>query len=198
MSLKFQRELNLLGDTFFLASRDIFFVIERPFRPCTHGGENLPNNLVFWQTIPFWDANLQESGTFFAYVVEPLLQWGQKFAWKGVLFDCVYVQRVRILAYYFIDFESLLLSHLLILCWICVVVVKAFGNPGFWMYEQFWLMAWPAVLIMNTQQTPKLNWNNCGISFWIVRLEMHLYTKTYPEAQFPLALPPRFVHSPMV
>ena len=37
-------------------------------RPRTHGGENLPNNLVFWQIIPFWDANLHESGTFFAHV----------------------------------------------------------------------------------------------------------------------------------
>ena len=37
-------------------------------RPRTHGGENLPNNLFFWQIIPFWNANLRASGAFFAHV----------------------------------------------------------------------------------------------------------------------------------
>ena len=44
-------------------------------RARTHGGENLPNNLVFWQIIPFWDANLQELGTFFAHAYGALLSF---------------------------------------------------------------------------------------------------------------------------
>ena len=32
----------------------------------------MPNNLVFWQIVPFWDASLQASGTFFCSCVRGL------------------------------------------------------------------------------------------------------------------------------
>ena len=38
--------------------------IKLPFKVRTHGGENLPNNLVLWQIIRFWNANLKARGTF--------------------------------------------------------------------------------------------------------------------------------------
>ena len=42
----------------------LFAHVYESLRPHTHGGESLLNNLVFWQIILFWDANLQKSGTF--------------------------------------------------------------------------------------------------------------------------------------
>ena len=45
-------------------------IVKALLRPRAHEGKNLPNNLVFWQIIPFWGVNLQESGAFFAHVYE--------------------------------------------------------------------------------------------------------------------------------
>ena len=54
-----------------------------------HGCENLPIFLIIWQLIPFWDANLQVSGTCFAHVYGALgfARIGG-YNWENNLFIC--------------------------------------------------------------------------------------------------------------
>ena len=78
-----------------------------------------------------------------------------------------------------------------------VVVLRALGNPGFWMYEQFWFTVDPDCEVTKMQQMPNLT-DPQPLSLIATLILKKNQRWSYPAAHDPEKVPLLLLHSELV